>query len=355
MPETMLDGSLDEPVGDPLAPLFVEAPVRALLDAVGGLGHGPVEATPLGAGHSNVTLRLRRAGSDLVLRRPPRPPFAPGAHDVLREARIVHALRDTGVPVPRIVARCEDPAALGVPFYVMEHIDGVVLEAEIPPGLERAADRAALGAAVVETLAALHGVDLVATGLSGLSRPAGYLDRQLRTFGRIWETERTRPLPVVEELRAWLGEHVPHSAETTLVHGDFRLGNLLLAGADPTRVAAVLDWEMAALGDPLADLGYLVATYEDATRASTPMSRLTPATAAPGFPTRADLAAAYAQRTGRDITHLPWYEALALFKSLTFLEASHRRYLAGTDDDPWFAGLAAGVPELAEAAWELTR
>jgi aminoglycoside phosphotransferase (APT) family kinase protein len=350
--DSLLVGPPEKPPTRDAAPLFIADAVRRVLDEH-GLGTGSLDAARIGAGHSNVTFRVRREGCDVVLRRPPRPPYAPSTHDVLREARIVAALADTAVPVPRVLVRCEDPAALGVPFYVMEHVDGVVLERELPDGLFDPGSRAALGAAVLDALAAIHAVDLQATGLAGLSRPSGYLERQLRTFAAIWDRERTRDLPLVDELHRWLAARRPPRAETTLVHGDFRVGNLLLAREMPERVAAVLDWEMAALGDPLADLGYLVATYSDRTRPDHPMSRLTPATREAGFPTRDELAAGYAARTGRDVEGLRWYEVLALWKSLVFLEASLRRHLAGTDDDPWFAELATGVPELAEAAWEL--
>jgi acyl-CoA dehydrogenase len=334
------------------APLLVRRPVESALDAV-GLGTGPLAASPIGTGHSNVTLRIVREGLDAVLRRPPRPPRPPSAHDVLREARILQALASTAVRVPRVLYVHADTAALGVPFSVLELAAGEEVSERLPVWLAAPEARAALADDLVETLCAVHAVDWRATPLRELARHHGYLERQLRRFRELLVQTRTRPLPLADELAMRLEELRPAQRETTLVHGDFRLGNVLALPA-PIRISALLDWELATLGDPLADLGYLAATWSEPGSRGNALE-LSPVTRAPGFPTRAELVARYAERSGREIADLPWYMALALWKGAIFLEGNYRRLLAGTTDDPYYRGLEAGVPELLEEAWELVR
>jgi aminoglycoside phosphotransferase (APT) family kinase protein len=319
-----------------------------------GIGAGGLEVTLIGDGHSNITCLLRRDDGVSVLRRPPWPPYAPSAHNVLREARIIAALADTPVPVPRILLTCDDESVLGAPFYLMEHLDGVVLSDTTPAALDTEPGRSAIADAVVDALVAIHSVDPDGCGLGQLAPRDGYLTRQLRRFTQMWDAVRTREIQLVGELARWLAEHRPESRENTLVHGDFRVGNVLIATDPPARVLGVLDWEMATLGDPLADLGYLVATYADGTP-GTVMSELTPVTQCAGYPDRAGIVRRYEARSGRSAEGLRWYEAFGLWKSAIFLEASYRRYLNGATDDPWFASFGTRLPELAEAAWELTR
>ncbi|MDO8212607.1 phosphotransferase family protein [Conexibacter sp. CPCC 206217] len=337
-------------------PLLVLEPLEALLDAA-SIGAGPLEATPIGDGHSNVTYLLRRGETRVVLRRPPRGPLPPSAHDVLREARLLARLRPAGVRVPEVLCTCEDADVIGAPFYVMAHIDGHVLSSAAPGGdlLTRPADRAAIGAELVDALAELHAVDLRASGLDGFGAPSGYLERQLRRFGGLLEATATRPLPLLEQVAAWLADNRPASPATTVVHGDYRLGNAMFALSGVPRLAAILDWELAALGDPLADLGYLTAMWAQPGDAPNPMLDLSALTREPGFPTREQLAARYAERTGRDTRDLRWYQVLAIWKSAIFLEGSYRRFLAGSTDDTYFARLGVGVPALAQAAWQRTR
>jgi acyl-CoA dehydrogenase len=334
------------------APLLVRRPLELTLDAA-GLGAGPLVASPIGSGHSNVTLRIVRESLDAVLRRPPRPPLAPSAHDVLREARILAALAPTAARVPRVLYVHADAAPLGVPFYVMELASGEEVTERLPDWLAAPAARAALAADLVETLCEVHAVDWRATSLSGLARHDGYLERQLRRFRELLAQTRTRPLPRADELSERLERLRPAQRETTLVHGDFRLGNAL-ALPEPARISALLDWELATLGDPLADLGYLVATWSEPGSRGNALE-LSPVTRVPGFPTRAELVALYAERSGREIAELPWYMALALWKGAIFLEGNYRRLLAGSTDDPFYRGLDAAVPQLLEEAWELVR
>ena len=191
-----------------LPPLLVREPVERFLDEH-GLGRGPITATRLGEGHSNVTYCVRRAGTQVVLRRPPRPPLPPSAHDMMREARVLRGLEDSDVPVPRVLATCPDESLLGVPFYVMEYLDGCVLTRATPPGLAAVSQRAAIAERMVTALAALHAVDFEACGLGDFGKPTGYLERQLRRFGALWEAGRTRELPEFDELTAWLRDNLP--------------------------------------------------------------------------------------------------------------------------------------------------
>ena len=330
----------------PLPPLVVRRPLEAWLDEH-ELGRGPLNATRIGAGHSNATFLLEREGMRSVLRRAPRPPLPPSAHDMLREARVLSALQGRA-RVPRVLAVCEDSDVLGVPFYVMEELHGDVVTDEPSPVLGTAEARRSAGDDLVDALVELHAVDIESAGLGGFGRPDGYLERQLRRFASLWEHNATRELPLVAELAEWLAATLPASASATIVHGDYRLGNVMLERARP-RVLALLDWELATLGDPLADVGYLVATYTDAGSPPTVLD-LSPVTRADGFPTRGELVARYAEQSGRDVGALAWYEVLALWKAAVFCEGLYGRYLGGETADPWTAGLVTGVPGLLRAA-----
>jgi aminoglycoside phosphotransferase (APT) family kinase protein len=331
-----------------LPPLLVRRPLEAFLDAQ-GLGSGPLAAEPVGEGHSNVTYLVHRDGGSWVLRRPPRPPLPPSAHDVLREARLLTAVQDADVRTPQVLATCDDEAVIGAPFYVMERVEGDVMTADVPAALTGETRR--IGEELVDALVEIHAVDWRACGLEGYGKPTGYLDRQLRRFGGLWEHNRTRELPVLEQVTAWLAEHKPDSGEATIVHGDYRLGNTMFAPGAPARLVAIFDWELATIGDPLADLGYLVATWSQADDPEDALRGLSAATRRPGFPTRDELVARYEDRSGRSMSDVRWYMTLALWKSAVFLEGSYKRRLAGTTEDAFFDRLEAGVPSIAERAW----
>jgi aminoglycoside phosphotransferase (APT) family kinase protein len=323
-------------------PLLIRRPLEAFLDAQ-GLGSGELEAEPVGDGHSNVTYVIRRDGGEWVLRRPPRPPLPPSAHDVLREAFLLRALEHTDVRLPRVLASCDDDAVIGAPFYVMELIEGEVISSELPEGLEGTR----VGEELIDALVEVHDVDWSACGLEGYGKPTGYLERQLRRFTGLWEHNATRELPALDEVTRWLGEHRPQSGPATIVHGDYRLGNVMFTGA---RLSAIFDWELATIGDPLADVGYLIATWAQPGDPESTVASLTTVTRRPGFPTRDELVARYEERSGRSMSDLRWYTTLALWKSAIFLEGSYKRRLAGTTDDPFFDRLEHGVPEIAERA-----
>ena len=334
-------------------PLLVLEPLLGFLAEHGLVPEGTPDlaAEPLGEGHSNVTFLLRCGGRELVLRRPPRGPLPPSAHDVLREARLLRALEPTAARVPRVLAVGDDPALIGAPFYVMERVAGAVATTSVPPALDTPLERRRIGEQLVDALVEVHAVDWRACGLEGLStRPEAYLERQLRRFGGLWEHNRTREIPAVERVAAWLAEHVPASPAATIVHGDYRLGNVMLAAAAPARVAAVFDWEMATLGDPLADVGYLSAMWIEPGDPPMAMFELSPVTRRDGFPTRAELVARYERLSGRPAGDIRWYRTLAIWKAVVFMEGNYRRALAGSTDDPWLHGFGEGVATLAERA-----
>ncbi len=337
-----------------LPPLLVRRPLEAYLDAH-ALGAGEVEAEPVGDGHSNVTYLIRRGETELVLRRPPRPPLPPSAHDVLREARLLAAVEGADVRTPKVLLTCADESVIGAPFYVMERCVGDVIVTALPDRLDDEAARRGISEELVDALVEIHAVDWEACGLSDYGKPTGYLDRQLRRFGGLWEHNKTRELPVLDALTAWLAEHKPESGPATIVHGDYRLGNVMFAPEMPPRLNAIFDWELATIGDPLADVGYLVATWSQPGDAESPISALGGLTKQPGFLTREELIARYEERSGRSMRDVRWYMTLALWKSAVFLEGSYKRRLAGTTEDAFFDLLKQGVPDVADRAWRIAQ
>ena len=338
---------------DAREPLLVLEPLLAFLDAH-GLGEGDAEVEPIGDGHSNVTYALTRGAARLVVRRPPRGPLPPSAHDVLREARVLRAL-ERRVPVPRVLAVCADAGVIGAPFYVMERVAGDVVSDAVPAPLDTAGERRRIGEQLVDALATLHAVDWRAAGLEGFGRPDGYLERQLERFGGLWERNRTRELPAVEHVGRWLGAHMPASPPATIVHGDFRLGNVMYAPGAPARLVAIFDWEMSTIGDPLADLGYMCTFWVSRDDPPAGIFERHAVTRAAGFPSRAELVARYEERSGRSMGHVRWYEALALWKVIVFMEGNYRRALAGSVDDPYLTAFGESIAGLAQRAEALTR
>ena len=342
--------SFAEAEGRGRAPLLVTEPLERFLDER-GLGAGPVEVSPVGEGHSNVTYLSRAAMGG---RAAASAASAAAAERPRRAARgaVLRALR-SGARVPEVLAVCEDTAVIGAPFYVMTRIEGHVVTTAIPAPLNAAEDRRRMGIELVDALVEIHAVDWRAVGLEGFGRAGGYLERQLRRFGGLWEHNRTRSIPAVEQTGAWLAGHLPQSGPATVVHGDFRLGNVMFAPRAPARLVAVLDWEMATIGDPLADLGYLTALWSGQGDPSLGMFDLSPVTREEGFPNRAELVARYEERSGRAITDMRWYQTLALWKAAIFMEGNYRRAVTGATDDPYLRGFGDAVFDLAERAREL--
>ncbi len=332
-------------------PLLVLEPLIEFLGAHHLDAPADLTATPIGDGHSNVTFAL---STDAVLRRPPRGPLPPSAHDVLREARLLRALEATRVRAPKVLAVCEDIEVIGVPFYVMERIAGDVITDSVPARLDTPEEHSRIADELIDALVELHDTDWAAAGLEGFGKPTGYLDRQLRRFNGLWEHNRTRELPQVEEVGAWLGSNIPESPPATIVHGDYRLGNTMFAAQGPARLIAIFDWEMATIGDPLADVGYMLMHWTE------PGDRLgkfnlNNVTLRPGFPTRAELTARYEQRSGRSVKSLDWYVTLALWKAIVFMEGNYKRSLAGSTDDPYLKSFGEGVVEIADRALDVSR
>lgn len=335
----------------PLAPLLVLDNLGAYLDRI-NQGTGPIRWERIGDGHSNITYRLQRKGVDLVLRRGPRPPFPRSAHDMVREARIQTILGGQGLPTPQIIDVCEDDSVLGVPFYLMTWLDGTVVTDSVPTALNSPADRRNISRSAIDALVRVHSLP-IDEALGSFGRPDGYLRRQIERFSSLWEINTTRALPEVARLGDWLLTNLPATQRHAVVHGDFRIGNLMFASDTPARVTAILDWEMATVGDPLADLGYFTATYADPHSPATPME-LTPVTREEGFLTRTELVDRYVAETSLDVSNLPWYQCLALWKASVFCEAIYTRYLRGErPGDTVGPALKEGIPAMLELAHDL--
>jgi aminoglycoside phosphotransferase (APT) family kinase protein len=331
-------------------PLLVLEPLAEFLTEHGLETPADVTATPIGEGHSNVTFIL---STGVVVRRPPRGPLPPSAHDVLREARLLQALERTPVRVPKVLAVGAGTEVIGAPFYVMEQVRGEVITDSVPAPLDNFEQRARIAHQLVDALVELHSVDWMSVGLEGFGKPSGYLERQLRRFTGLWEHNRTRELAEVEQLRDWLAANMPESPPATIVHGDYRLGNTMFASEAPARLVAIFDWEMATIGDPLADLGYLVMHW---TQPDDPGSKfnLHTVTRLPGFPTREELISRYEERSGRSMGALNWYVTLALWKAVVFMEGNYKRALAGSTDDPYLKSFGDGVLEIAQRAVQVS-
>jgi aminoglycoside phosphotransferase (APT) family kinase protein len=356
MPAQIVAGDIvrrheDAPEGR--APLLVIDPLLEWLDRH-GLGEGQPVIRPLGDGHSNYTYTIAREGATVVLRRPPRPPYPKSAHDVLREARLLQALAPTSVRVPPLLAVCDDPSVIGVPFYLMEKIEGSVFTQRTPPHLDAGHERRGVAREIVDALVSLHAVDWRAVGLEEFGRPVGYLDRQLRRFADLLEAYRSREIPPLDRLTTWLRDHRPDSGDAAFVHGDFRLGNLMFADRAPARHIAIFDWEMATIGDPLADLGYLCAMWA---RQGDPegLLKLSRATTEPGYPDRDEIAARYAERSGRSTRDVRWYVTLALWKLCVIMEGNYRRALADSTDNAFVRQFGEDVPQIAAYAERLAQ
>jgi aminoglycoside phosphotransferase (APT) family kinase protein len=315
--------------------------------------HAPGAEPPLGfeliaGGRSNLTYRVTdAAGHAWVLRRPPLGQVLATAHDMGREHRIISALAPTDVPVPPTVGLCADESVNGAPFYVMGFVEGLVARDAAAARALPVGARARAGEQIADVLARIHAVDPDAVGLGDLGRKEGYVERQLKRWHGQWERSKTRELPVVDEVHAALSARVPEQGPAAIVHGDYRLDNCLLR-PDGT-IAAVLDWELCTLGDPLADVGLLLVYWTDRDDASPAL--LESPTTLDGFPARAEVARRYAEASGRDVSDVDYYVALGYWKLACILEGVYARYKGGVmGESSGFEGFAAQVEILAEAA-----
>jgi aminoglycoside phosphotransferase (APT) family kinase protein len=306
----------------------------------------------LGEGQSCLTFMVAGDGWRVVLRRPPRGDLPPSAFDVRREYRVMRALRDadSAVPTPRPVLLCEDKDVIGSNFYLMEPVDGIVVRQQLVEPLTTLDDRAQMSHELVDTLINLHAVDHEAIGLGGFGKPAGYLERQLQRMTQLWELARFRDLPDLEFVGKWLAEHIPADRGwANIVHGDYKLDNVMFAPSSPARIVAVVDWEMSTIGDPMADLGWMLYWWRDPGDSSFGLT-VSSVMDQEGFPRRRDLLQRYAASSSRDVDGVRWYSALGGWKIAIIMEGSYRRFLAGIADHPMFKELEWGVPALAARA-----
>ena len=321
-------------------------------DHVPGATGAPLSASLISGGKSNLTYAVSDGTSTWVVRRPPLGHVLPTAHDMAREFKVINALGPTPVPVPIAYAFCDDLDVNGAPFYVMELVDGTIART--------AADLAAFGTVdarrcseqLVDVLAAIHAVDWRAVGLSDFGRPDGYLERQVKRWNQQWEGSKEAGCPdvaAITELARRLANSVPMSPAPTIVHGDYRLDNTMLAPNDPGRVVAVLDWEMSTLGDPLADLGLFLLYWgrDEQSAAAVAGAAITTEL---GFMSRDEIVARYAEATGADLSALEWYEIFAAYKLAVIVAGIHARFLMGMTRGDGFEGMGEMVRHLSEGA-----
>jgi aminoglycoside phosphotransferase (APT) family kinase protein len=341
-------------VREPLDWPRLEAYLREHLagDAIPGLDLShPMVIEQFAGGHSNLTYLIRFGGCELVLRRPPFGPIPPTAHDMAREHRWLDALYSLFPLAPRPYLFCDDAGVIGAVFYLMERRCGVVIRSEEPPALAGSQEvRRRVSASLVDALADLHAIDVARAGLSALGKPAGFVERQVRGWTDRWSRSKTSEIPEMEALAGWLSRQLPADPDRpAVVHGDFKLDNVMLDSSDLTRLVAVFDWEMCALGDPLVDVGILLAYW---TRSEPPEHRdaLTTITDRPGWFTRDEIVERYAARSGRDLSKIHFYETFALFKIAVVIQQIYSRYARGQTDDPRFAHFDVRVVHLARQA-----
>ena len=313
---------------------------------------GQLSADVIAGGRSNLTYVVRDDEHRWVVRRPPLAHVLPTAHDMAREWRVISALQDTAIPVAPAIAFCADPDVIGAPFYVMGFVDGHVVRGTLPSEWpDTAATRRAMSTALIETLLTLHAVEPADVGLGDFGRPDGFLERQVRRWWQQWEASKTRELPAIEELHRRLLAGLPPQSAPGIVHGDYRFDNVIYAPRDPGAIAAVVDWEMSTIGDPLCDLGllavYWVTSASDPTAAMLPGSR---GGIGDGVPDRDAMIAEYRARSDRDTSHLEWYIALGHYKLAIIAEGIHARFLLGMTVGEGFDTIGPGVPTIVDHA-----
>jgi aminoglycoside phosphotransferase (APT) family kinase protein len=315
-------------------------------------GEPTIRQFPTGA--SNLTYLIELGEWRGVLRRPPFGPVPPKAHDMEREARLLASLHPAFPLAPRLLALCSDRSVLGVPFHITEYREGAVIAFGLPEGVEpgEALGRA-IGETVLRTLVELHEVDYRRAGLDGIGRPEGFMERQARGWIERYERAKTEEIPEVAPLTAWIARGVPRSPPATIIHNDYHLKNLLFDRSDPSRMVAVLDWEMATVGDPLMDLGVALSYWLEPGDPPALTAFLSTVTLGPGFPGRREFAERYATLSGRDLAEMGWYLPFAYFKLAVILQQIYARWARGQTRDPRFEGMGRTVREIVQHAAEL--
>jgi aminoglycoside phosphotransferase (APT) family kinase protein len=312
---------------------------------------GPLSIQQFPSGHSNLTYSLRFGSKELVLRRPPFGSKVKSAHDMGREFRVLSRLHSVYAPSPKVLIYCEDESILGIPFYLMEPIHGIILRRDPPLGLDFSPEKARrLSESFVENLALLHGLDCAAAGLADLGKPQGYLERQVRGWTERYHGSKTHDYPEIEKISAWMQQHIPFTGGVSLIHNDYKYDNVVLDPGDITKILGVLDWEMCTIGDPLADLGTALAYWVDAADPEELQENRSGPTTHPGSLTRAELVEYYAQKTGRDVSQISFFLTLARFKLAVIVQQIYYRYHQGLTKDERFASLPRRINILLRAS-----
>jgi aminoglycoside phosphotransferase (APT) family kinase protein len=327
-----------------------------------GLDDAQMEIEQFPGGHSNLTYLVRLGGHEFVLRRPPFGPVAPTAHDMPREFRLLSAVHPHFALAPRPYLLCEDLSVIGVPFYLMERRRGLVIRREIPEQIGDDLDtRRRVSEAMVDTLAALHSVDIYTTGLARIGKPAGFVTRQVGGWTDRWHRSMTSEVSEIDDVIGWLAQRIPPEPDpgdgrpATLVHNDFKLDNVMLDPSDPSRVAAILDWEMCTVGDPLVDVGIFLCYWAQKDDPEARRESISPVTTEPGWMNREEITDLYALKTGRELSAIAFYEVFALFKVAVVLQQIYFRYVRGQTRDERFKDFDRRVAGLARAALDLAQ
>jgi aminoglycoside phosphotransferase (APT) family kinase protein len=331
--------------------LVDEAALQLYLERELGAGNA-VDVRYHDEGHSNETLFIEWGDETFVMRRPPAGETAERAHDVLREYRIIDALEGTSVPVPDPVLACEDTSVIGGEFYLMTELDGTVIRDDEPERFATPERRTQLGETLIDTLAEIHTIDYEAVGLGDLGYPEGYTERQVERWGKQFDwayetTEAERPVPHIDEIGDWLEANVPDEYEHRLVHGDYKLDNVMFAPGTPPEINAVLDWEMGTLGDPLTDIGWLLCYWDTDPLIPDLMPMFLDR---PGYPTRRELIDRYEHQSGLEFSNPRFYVTLGLYMLIGVCEMFYARYLNGNSNDDLYPKMGSTVPELSERA-----
>jgi aminoglycoside phosphotransferase (APT) family kinase protein len=312
---------------------------------------GPIRIEQYRSGHSNLTYSIHLGETQLVLRRPPFGSKVKSAHDMGREFCVLSKLHAVYPPAPKVLVYCDDISVLGVPFYLMEPIRGIILRRSVPPGLQFSADKARrLSESFVDNLVGLHSLDYAAVGLADLGKPDGYLARQIRGWTERYAGSQTHEYPETERITEWMNSHMPSTRDATLIHNDYKYDNVVLDPNDVAKIAGVLDWEMSTIGDPLTDLGTALAYWIDASDGEELQSIRWGPTTYPGSLTRAEIVERYAQKTGRDVSDIAFYLAFARFKIAVIVQQIYYRYHQGLTKDERFASMPGLIAILLRAS-----
>lgn len=314
----------------------------------------PLAVRQFGGGAANLTYLLDYGSHQYVLRRPPLGPVAPSAHDMGREYRVLSVLHQAFPLAPRAFHFCEDPAVIGAPFFVMERRQGIVVRRSLPAQYADFPDAPRrMSEALIDALVDFHRVDYAALGLDDLGKPAGFIARQVAGWNKRWENAKTEDVPHMDAVFAWLGDNLPPDGTPTLVHNDYKLDNVMLAADNPGQMVAIFDWDMCTLGDPLSDLGAMLTYW---TEPDDPpylhMAAMMPVGDSRFF-TRAELVQRYAEKSGRDVSHITFYHALGLYRLAVIVAQIYIRYKRGQTQDQRFEAFGPMIARLAQAAHDL--